>query len=111
MKNSKLLKSVLIFGAALLSSFGMYAADITATGTVIDETGEPLIGAAVVSKDVSGVGTTTDIDGNFSIRVPEGSTLLFSYVGYVSKELKASTHMDVVMEPDNNVLDEVVVIG
>ena len=92
-------------------SFSAWAADIAVTGTVTDQNEEPLIGVSVTVKGRSGVGTTTDLDGNFSVKVPDGSVLVFSYIGYVTKELKAVPSMKVVLDEDNMSLDEVVVIG
>ena len=84
----------------------------TVTGTVIDETGEPLIGASIQAVGAN-TGVVTDIDGFYSIKIPASvGELLFSYVGYNSKTVKVtSDRIDVAMEPDNKVLDEVVVIG
>lgn len=59
----------------LIGGLTAYAADFTASGTVTDDSNEPLIGVSIVVKGQTGYGVTTDIDGNFKIRVPEGSTL------------------------------------
>lgn len=87
------------------------AADILSTGTVTDTNNEPLIGVTVAVKGHPGMGTATDLDGKFQIKVPEGSTLVFSYIGCATKELKAAQGMDVVLEDDSANLEEVVVIG
>ena len=81
-------------------------------GCVTDEQNEPLIGATVQTIDKS-KGTITDSSGNYVLSgVPKGSTLVFSYVGYKSKEVKVtSASLNVVMESDDELLDEVVVIG
>ena len=78
-------------------------------GTVKDKTGEPLIGVSVTYG--SGQGTVTDIDGNFSVNVPAGSTIKFSYVGYKPQSLKASGNMSITLEEDNTTLEDVVVVG
>ena len=78
-------------------------------GTVKDKTGEPLIGVSVTYG--SGQGTVTDIDGNFSVNVPSGSTIKFSYVGYKPQSLKASSNMNITLEEDNTTLEDVVVVG
>lgn len=83
------------------------------TGTVTSADGEPLPGVSVIPEG-SKTGTATDIDGKFSIRVPDGTEYLgFSYVGF--KPLRVSvagkSKIDVVMTEDNNLLDEVVAIG
>lgn len=82
------------------------------TGTVVDGAGEPLIGVSVQLKN-SQVGTITDFDGKFSIEVPTNATLMISYVGFKSQEVKVGNRNVIVirMEDDNQLLDEVVVIG
>ena len=81
------------------------------TGTVTDAMG-PVIGASVVIKGTSN-GVATDFDGNFTLNVSQGQTLVVSYVGYITKEIKvgAQAHYDVTLEEDKKVLDEVVVVG
>jgi TonB-linked SusC/RagA family outer membrane protein len=80
------------------------------TCTVIDETGETIIGASVIEKGTSN-GTVTDFDGNFSIKVNPGATLVFTYVGYLNMELPASNGMVVTMKEDAISLNEIVVTG
>ncbi len=106
-----LLKLALISVMVLTVGLQALAADFNVSGTVIDDTQEPLIGVSIVAKGHPGIGTTTDIDGNFNIKVPEGSTLVFSYIGYDTQELKAEPKMDVILASANTNLDEVVVIG
>ncbi len=81
-------------------------------GAVSDSQGEPLIGASVKC-DKIGVGVTTDIDGNYAIEVPAGSSLVFSYVGYApeKKRVDSAGTLNVVLSEDTQVLSEVVVIG
>lgn len=87
------------------------AQDITVRGTVISRNDEePLIGATVMCDDTK-KGTSTDIDGNFSLIVPQGSELTFSYVGYNPTTLKAEPSMTVYLDENTAVLNEVVVIG
>ena len=82
----------------------------TVRGTVTDVTGDPLIGATVVIKGVP-TGTSTDIDGNFSIAAKPGDTLLFSYIGYrtIEEKVGPGMTMNIVMYEDTETLDEVVV--
>lgn len=94
----------------LLSTANSYAQDLNVKGRVVDETGMGIIGAAVQLKG-SANGVVTDIDGNFAITVPEGSVLVFSYVSYVTQELKAAPQMTVVMKENVELLEEVVVVG
>ena len=84
---------------------------ITVTGVVKDANGEPITGAAVVVKGTTN-GTITDIDGKYSISVPEGSMLSFSFVGFKTHEVRANkTTLNVVMQEEAIGLDEVVAIG
>lgn len=108
---SNLLSLALFLVMFLTCRMSAAAADITASGTVTDKTDEPLIGVTVGVKGNPKIGTSTDIDGNFSLSVPEGSTLVFSYVGCISREMKAAQGMTVVLEDDSENLEEVVVIG
>ena len=86
------------------------SAQTTITGTVVDETGEGVIGATVKEKGTS-TGTVTDFDGNFTIKVKAGTVLVFSYIGFQSQEQPAQNGMKVVMKDDNQLLNEVVVTG
>lgn len=107
-----LLKSRKILFAlmAMLFSFSAFAQQLTVTGQVLDAQKEPLIGVSVLEKGTSN-GTITDLDGNFTLNVSPDGTLVFSYVGYKTQELKASRQMQITLEEDSEVLDEVVVIG
>lgn len=81
--------------------------------TIIDETGEPIIGANILVKGTTN-GTTTDIDGHFSLDVDRApAALIISYIGYAKQEIKAAGGkvIRIVMNPDNNVMEEVVVTG
>lgn len=82
------------------------------TGTVFDETDQPMIGVSVRVKDGK-AGTTTDLDGKFSIDVPANAVLVFSYIGYKDYTLNVGNRNDytVKMATENAALDEVVVIG
>ena len=79
-------------------------------GNVVDENGEPMIGVTIKIVGSTG-GTITDLDGNFSLNVPSGRKLQFTYAGYKEQTLSASANMKIKMEPDAVGLDEVVVIG
>lgn len=88
------------------------AAPITVSGTVTQASdGEPLIGVSVLVKGTA-QGTATDIDGNYSIKVDKGATLVFSYVGCQTREITVdSENLDVALLDNAEVLDEVVVVG
>lgn len=83
---------------------------ITVKGVVKDAEG-PLIGATVAQKGNPTNGTSTDIDGNFTLKVPAGAMLMVSYVGYEPKEVRAEPNMTIDMTQKDNVLNEVVVVG
>ena len=72
---------------------------------------EPLIGASVVSSVQESLGTITDFDGNFTISVPEGSSLTISYIGFVSVTVKAAPQLNIQLKEDAETLSEVVVVG
>lgn len=123
--NMRGLSLMLALSSALLSPLAASAADnsnVTLSaqsvqqnnivkGTIVDELGEPMIGVTVKVKG-SQTATITDLDGNFSLNVPVGSTLELTYIGYKAKEVKVSGKtLSLKMEPDNQTMDEVVVIG
>ncbi|MCH5328467.1 MAG: SusC/RagA family TonB-linked outer membrane protein [Coprobacter sp.] len=81
----------------------------TITGTVTDQSGEPLIGVSVLVKGTT-TGCSTGIDGDFTIKANTGNTLVFSYLGYATKEVKATgSTLNVTLEENSQQLDEVVV--
>ena len=79
------------------------------TGTVVDETGEPIIGATVKIVGQTTGGTVTDLNGNYSIAAPKGSKVSISYIGYTTQTVVPGG--EVKMKPDAQNLDEVVVVG
>ena len=97
----------------LLVCASAWAQGIAIKGTVVDSNGEPLIGASVVIKGNTSVGTVTDFDGNFTLSVPsESSTIVVSYVGMNTKEQKVGKQRTFnVTLTDNTQLSEVVVVG
>jgi iron complex outermembrane receptor protein len=80
------------------------------SGTVLDATGEPLIGVSILETGTSN-GVVTDIDGNFTLTVKQGATLTISYIGYQTQTITATDGMQVTLQEDNTVLNEVVVVG
>src|SRR6476661_3786465 len=85
------------------------------TGKVLDENGEPLPGVSVTIKNTT-IGTTTTIDGNYSLNIPPqhiNGTLVFSFLGYTNKEISISgkTQINISLVPDQRSLEEVVVVG
>lgn len=84
----------------------------TIRGKVIDTNGDPVIGANIVEKGTTN-GTTTDVEGNFSINAKSGSTLVITFIGYVREEVKANAgrRMEIILQEDSETLEEVVVVG
>ena len=122
MRLKKLRFKLLTIGA-ILSLMGMILpVEMTAqtntngipiTGVVLDQKGDAVIGASVLVKGTD-VGTATDVDGNFSLRIPnESAVLQISYLGYKTQEIRVGSQrkMDVTLSEDNKLLSEVVVIG
>lgn len=107
-------KFYLFFTFALISVF-TYAQNLTVTGKVIDSDGFEVIGASVTVKGSSGIGTITDVNGNYSLQVqnPSKAILVFSYVGMTTQEVKVNKQkiIDVTLKSDAVLLDEVVAIG
>lgn len=107
------LKRFLSFAVLLLwcVPFILAQGSLEVTGKVVDVMNEPMIGVSVLEKGTTN-GIVTDLDGNFRLSVNQGATLVFSYVGYLSQELKAKAGtMNVTLQEDTKLLDEVVVIG
>ena len=105
-------KHLLVFSLMFVAFAGAIA-QRTISGTVTDDSGETLIGTSILVKGTS-TGSVTDIDGTYTIDVPEGATtLVFSYTGYLTQEVEigASNTLDVVMLPAAETLSEVVVTG
>ena len=97
----------------ILSFFALLACTITyaqqtITGSVVDKTGETVIGATVMEKGTSN-GTITDFDGNFTLKVEAGRTLVISYIGFLTQEVPAQDGMKVTLQDDALSLEEVVV--
>ncbi len=122
-------KQALVAGACIAFLIGgqvapVFAADIvnaaaatpsvrSVTGTVVDQNGDPIIGANVVVKGTQN-GTITDFDGNFKLDAPQGAVLEVSYIGYITKEVKAdnsSGRLKIQLDEDTKIIDEVVVVG
>jgi TonB-linked SusC/RagA family outer membrane protein len=123
--NRKFRKTALLMGALTLLGLG-YSSNANAarapqevqqatkkiTGTVVDAQG-PVIGASVVEKGKTGNGVITDFDGNFTLNVSPDATIVISYVGYETQEIKVGNQstFNITLSEDDSVLDEVVVVG
>ncbi|MDE6521304.1 MAG: TonB-dependent receptor [Muribaculaceae bacterium] len=94
----------------LFASLALYAQETVVKGTVVDDQGEPLIGATVmVAKTTNG--TSADLDGNFAIKCKPGAKLVISYVGYETQEVPAKDGMKVVLKETANMLQDVEVVA
>lgn len=99
------------FAMLCVLSLGAAAQNWTTSGVVVDETGEPLIGATVMEQGTT-QGTSTNYDGEFTLSVKPGAKIVISYVGYEPKTIDAvNGKVKVSLEPNTQVLDDVVVIG
>ena len=106
----KQLKRLLLSLLLMTTCAASFAQKVEASGTIIDATGEGVIGATVMEKGTTN-GTVTDFDGNFKMQVNEGATLVISYIGFKTEELPAATGMQVTMQDNAKELAEVVVTG
>jgi iron complex outermembrane receptor protein len=86
--------------------------DVEISGTVTDREGNSIPGATISIMGTT-VGTVTDLDGNYKLNVPEGATIVFSYIGYESKRIKIGDQsiLNITLEPDVTALEEIVVVG
>lgn len=102
---------MMLLALFLIIGMGISTAQTRVTGRVVDESGDPVIGASIQVKGTS-QGTVTDIDGSFMLTVPAGSnTLVISYVGMSAQEVEVRPNVRVVLIEDMEVLDELVVVG
>lgn len=108
-KSTSFYLSMLLF-LSFLSVASVNAQSITVKGAVKDASGEAVIGANVVEKGTTN-GTVTDVEGGFTLNTERNKILVVSFIGYTSKEVPATQSMNIVLNPDNQVLDEVVVVG
>ena len=99
-----------LFFAIILLQLAAFPLAAQISGVIVDESGEPIIGASILETGTTN-GTITDFDGNFSLNVAEGAQLEISYVGYASQTLPAAPSMHIVLKEDTEVLEEVVVVG
>lgn len=105
------MKKLIISTLCMLISIGLAVAQVRdVTGTVVDETGEPIIGASVTVKATTN-GVMSNLDGQFTIKAKIGDILVFKYLGHETLELKASEKMNITMKSTSQTLTEVVVTG
>ncbi|MCD8031519.1 MAG: TonB-dependent receptor [Bacteroides sp.] len=109
--NLRIYRAILPLLLGLFLSLGAYAQQVSVRGHVKDTFGDPVIGANVVVKDNSTIGTITDLDGNFTLSVPDNSILQVSFIGYRTAEVVAAANLVITLEDDAIMLQEAVVIG
>ena len=109
--NLRIYRTILPLLLGLFLSVGVYAQNVTVKGHVKDATGLEVIGANVVEKGNTTNGTITDMDGNFTLTVPQGATLVVSFIGYTTQEVAAAPSVIVTLQDDSELLSEVVVVG
>lgn len=108
------MKKTFLLLISLAFAFVVSAQSRQVSGVVTaSDDGSPLTGVSVVVKGMSGVGTITDVDGKFSLKVPDGKSLSFSYIGYTPQliVINKDAQLKVVLVPDSKMLDEVVAVG
>lgn len=110
MKNFNLLLKRLFLWALLSSLWVTLHAQVHVKGTIVDNLNAPVIGASILQKGTTN-GTISDLEGNFTLTVPENSILVFSYIGYITQEKTAAPTMNIKLAEDNQSLDEVIVVG
>ena len=95
----------------MLGAVSAFAQNVQIRGTVSDETGAPLPGATILIKGTT-TGTTTDIDGQYSISSPSNGVLVFSFIGYnpIEREVGNQSEINISLQPDLSDLDEVIVV-
>lgn len=103
-------KRLTLFLTCLLLSVGYALAQNKISGVVLEDSGEPCIGATVIVQGTK-QGTKTDLDGRFTITVPAGKKLVISYVGMQSQTVAPKNGMKVTLQPDSHSLEEVVAVG
>ncbi len=110
LKNHFMKKFFLTLICALMCTVAALAQGNQVRGTVLDENGEPVIGASVMIKGTR-TGTVTNMDGQFTLNDAVGKTLVISFIGYENQEVKAQRTMEIHMQSSSTTIDEVVVTG
>ena len=105
-------RKVFLFVAMLFASVALFAQNVSISGTVVDEAGEPLIGVSVIAQGTT-IGIMTDENGKFTLSVPANSTIEFSSIGYVSQSFPLGNQrvFNVTLAEDRQMIEETVVVG
>ena len=109
----KFMKKLTFLFTCFLISMGLSIAQTKqVSGTVVDGSGEPVVGASVVAKGNAAIGTVTDMNGAFTLSVPASvTTVVIKYLGMQEQEAAASSNIRVTMRPSESKLDEVIVVA
>lgn len=110
LKEEFMKRKLMMFFTLFLLGIGLATAQTQVRGTIVDESGDPVIGATVQIKGTS-QGAITDVEGRFSLSTSSNAVLIVSYVGMVTQEVKVNPNMRIVLKADEHVLEEVVVTG
>ena len=103
-------RKLVLFFILFCTWMGIVMAQTQVRGIVVDEAGEPVVGATILIKGTY-QGTVTDANGNFVLTAPTGGTLVISYVGFITEEVPVSSNLQITLINDTEQLDEVVVVG
>lgn len=107
-----MLKRLLLFLSFCFVSIGVaLGQNITVKGTVLDENNDPVMGATVRLKNDATKGAITDMDGRFTLQAKTGELILITYVGYKDQEVKAAPTLSITLVPNDQLLDEVMVVA
>ena len=108
-----ILKRAAVFFSMALLGITLNAQNVNLSGTVVDSSGEPVIGASVVLVGNTTVGSITDLDGNYSLTVPANANVTVSFIGYQSQTVAVAGRsvINFVLEEDSEFLEETVVVG
>ena len=111
-KKQSMKRKVFLFVAMLFASVALFAQNVSISGTVVDEAGEPLIGVSVIAQGTT-IGIMTDENGKFTLSVPANSTIEFSSIGYVSQSFPLGNQrvFNVTLTEDRQMIEETVVVG
>ena len=96
---------LLIFCALSFACLSAQGQDVNVRGRVVDENGNPAVGAAVMLVGADNIGVITDVEGKFTITAPSGGVLQISYLGYKTQEVNVAARVDVALEPDSEALE------
>ena len=110
MKKTVSIRSFTLFLLMIMCQTSWAQELINVSGRVVDNLKEPMIGVSIVEKGTSN-GVITDLNGTFKLKAHRGATLVISYIGFATKEVKAAQNMEIILQEDSKILEDVVVVG